>query len=150
MPNKTKSIMLTVAACMVLVACGGGEDPLLERYTPLSMENSGDLTVNGYLWQASLDTLSFMPMASTDGAGGVIVTDWYTHPSTPGERTKVRVDIKDPRLRSDALQVSVTRQAQDQLGNWINVPVQQSTVAGIEDAILIQARQIRLRNVTSE
>ena len=150
MPKKTFSILLTVAASLALVACGGDEDPLLERYTPLSMEGAESFAANGYLWQASLDTLAFMPMNSTDGAGGVIITDWYTHPSSPYERTKVRVDIKDPRLRSDALKVTVNRQTQDQSGNWIDVPVQQSTVAGIEDAILIQARQIRLRNVTSE
>ena len=36
--------------------------------------------VNAYLWRASLDTLSFMPLVQTDSNGGVIVTDWFVPP----------------------------------------------------------------------
>ena len=151
MPNKIVFFNATLASTLALASCGGGSsDELLERYTPLSMEESADMQVNGYLWQAALDTLSFMPLQSTDAAGGVISTDWYAHPSSPNERTKVKVDIKDPRLRADALKVSVTRQVRNQTGDWVNVPVQQTTVASLEDAILIQARQIRIRTVTTE
>lgn len=42
--------------------------------------------VNSFLWRASLDTLSFMPLNSADPFGGVIITDWYTPPESPDER----------------------------------------------------------------
>ena len=41
------------------------------------------LGVNSFLWRASLDTLSFMPLASADPFGGVIITDWYAPPDAP-------------------------------------------------------------------
>ena len=46
----------------------------------------GALGVNAYLWRGALDTLSFMPLASADPFGGVIITDWYT-PAVRERRT---------------------------------------------------------------
>ena len=51
------------------------------------------LGVNAYLWRASLDTVSFMPITSADPFGGTIVTDWYTSPTAPGERYRLNVYI---------------------------------------------------------
>jgi hypothetical protein len=65
--------------------------------------------VNSFLWRASLDTLNFMPLASADPFGGVIITDWYSDPTTPAERFKATVYILDTRLRADALNVSIFR-----------------------------------------
>ena len=73
--------------------------------------------VNAYLWRATLDALSFMPMAQTDSNGGVVVTDWYTDPNTPTERMKVTVSILDQDLRADALRGSLAFQAQPSLRN---------------------------------
>src|SRR5262245_16253262 len=49
--------------------------------------------VNSFLWRASLDTVSFMPLVSADPFGGVIITDWYSPPQSPSERFKVNVYI---------------------------------------------------------
>ena len=56
------------------------------------------IAVNSYLWRASLDTISFMPLASADPFGGVIITDWYSPPETPSERFKINVFILDRAL----------------------------------------------------
>ena len=133
---------------LLLSACGGGSsDEVADRYRPIDLTNAQTFQVNGYLWQAALDTLSFIPLASTDATGGVIITDWYSHPSAPNERSKVRVAIKDSKLRADALGVSVNRQVRGTQGNWVDAPVQQTTIAGLEDAILTRARQIRINTV---
>ena len=29
------------------------------------------------LWRATLDTLDFMPLASANYSGGIVITDWY-------------------------------------------------------------------------
>ena len=81
------------------------------------------LGVNSYLWRAALDTVSFMPLASADPFGGVILTDWYEAPETPGERTKLNVFILDRQLRSDAIQVKVFRQTKRKNGNWEDAAV---------------------------
>ena len=99
--------------------------------------------VNSYLWRASLDTLNFMPLASADPFGGVIITDWYSDPTTPTERFKATVYILDTRLRADALNVSIFRQTQVN-GAWTDASVDPDTEIQIENAILTRARQLRL------
>ena len=108
----------------------------------LPPSNVTAIGVNAYLWRASLDALSFMPLLTTDSAGGVIVTDWYENPGNPGERMKVTVAILDKDLRSDALRVSASRQV-SQNGVWADAPVQAATVQRLEDVILTKARDLR-------
>ena len=98
--------------------------------------------VNSYLWRASLETLSFMPLTQADSAGGVIVTDWYANPQNPNERVKVSVSILDQDLRADALRVAASREVL-QGGTWIAAPVQAATVQKLEDIILTKARDLR-------
>jgi hypothetical protein len=102
--------------------------------------------VNSYLWRASLDTLNFMPLASADPFGGVIITDWYSAPTTPNERFKATVYILDTRLRADALNVSIFRQVNAN-GAWSDATVDPDTEIQIENAILQRARELRLSNV---
>jgi Domain of unknown function (DUF3576) len=102
--------------------------------------------VNAYLWRASLDTLNFMPLASADPFGGVIITDWYSAPTTPNERFKATVYILDTRLRADALNVSIFRQTNTN-GQWADASVDPDTEIQIENAILQRARELRLSNV---
>jgi hypothetical protein len=96
--------------------------------------------VNGFLWRASLDTISFMPIISADPFGGVIITDWY---SAPDERTKLNVFIRDRDLRADGVKVSVFRQIRSE-GDWRDASVAPATAGSLENAILTRARQIRL------
>jgi hypothetical protein len=125
-----------LAGC--LAACGGGERPGAD----LAASQVTSIGVNSYLWRASLDTLSFMPLAQADSAGGVIVTDWYANPAKPDERVKVTVSILDQDLRADALKVAASRQVM-QAGTWVDAPVQAATVQKLEDIILTRARDLR-------
>ena len=101
------------------------------------------ITVNSFLWRASLDTVSFMPLSNVDPFGGVILTDWYSDPSTPNERYKLNVFVIGSQLRSDAIRVSAFQQKQSK-GEWRDMSVDSSIATKIEDAILTRARQIRV------
>jgi hypothetical protein len=103
--------------------------------------------VNAYLWRASLDTLAFMPLASADPYGGVIITDWYTNPEKPDERFKATVYILDTRLRADGLTVTVFKQVKGADGNWAESSSSNQTQVDIENSILTRARQLRLSNI---
>ncbi len=105
-------------------------------------ENAG-IGVNSFLWRATLDTVSFMPLASADPFGGVILTDWYADPTAPNERTKAQVYVTSRELRADALKANVFRQVADGRGNWRDAPVAADSGKKLEDAILTRARQIR-------
>ena len=113
----------------------------LDRTVEINPEGIG---VNGFLWRASLDTLSFMPLSEVDPFGGVIITDWYANPEMTTERFKITVYILDTRLRADALAVNVFRQVREEGGDWIDAQASTQTGYEIENAILTRARQLRI------
>lgn len=112
--------------------------------------DSGRIGVNTYLWRASLDTVSFMPVLSVDPFGGVIITDWHSTPAAPNERFKLNVYILGRALRADGIKVATFRQVQDQPGVWTDAPMARNTNTKIEDAILTRARQLRYQNIQQE
>ncbi len=116
---------------------GGGDSD--DASTP----GMAQLGVNSYLWRATLDTLNFMPLASADPVGGIIISDWYAAPEKPDERVKVDVYILDKRLRADALRVTVFRQVRNAAG-WADASVNPDTGVKLENAILSRARELRL------
>lgn len=119
---------------------GGGEDTA--KQADIAASRVTTIGVNTYLWRASLDTLSFMPLIQADANGGVIVTDWYANPASPDERVKLTVSILDQDLRADALRVAASRQTL-QAGNWVDAPVKAATVQKLEEIILTRARDLR-------
>jgi hypothetical protein len=106
-------------------------------------ENAG-LGVNAYLWRASLDTVSFMPLATIDPLGGVIITDWYANPQVPNERFKMTVYILDKRLRADGVKVAVFRQVRSGTKDWVDAATNPETATKLENAILTRARQFKV------
>lgn len=108
----------------------------------------GGLGVNAYLWRGTLDTLSFMPLASADPFGGVIITDWYTPPASNGERFKATAYILGRELRSDGLRISIFRQVL-QNGQWVDAAVSPVTVGDIENKVLSRARELREQSMAN-
>ena len=108
------------------------------------------LGVNAYLWRATLDTVSIWPLASADAQGGVVLTDWYAPPQTPGERLKLNVYILDRALRADGVRVAVFRQVRAANGDWQEAAVQPETATRLEDAILMRARQMRNQSASGQ
>jgi hypothetical protein len=105
---------------------------------------SGGIGVNAYLWRGALETINFMPLASADPFGGLIITDWYQPAGLTDERLKVHVLILDRSLRADGVKVSVFRQMRDGRGDWVDEPVDPTTVTALEDKILTKARELRI------
>lgn len=135
---------LGVAGCShIMHPLGGGNGP--KQVT--NPDSAASIGVNGYLWRATLDTLSFMPLASADPYGGVVITDWYINPEKPDERFKCTVYILDARLRADGLNVAVFKQNKNAAGDWIDAPSASQTETDIENSILTRARQLRLSNI---
>jgi len=124
-------------------------DTLANLFSSGSESDSGSgaqIGVNALLWRASLDTVSFMPLASADPFGGVIITDWYSDPATPKERFKATVYILDRRLRADAVRVSLFRQEKHG-DRWVDAAASPEAQRQLEDQILTRARQMRIAQV---
>lgn len=108
-----------------LTACGGPAP------TPRGAEN---VAVNRYLWTASLDVLSFLPVEVADPFTGVISTGYGTPPGT-SRAYRATIQVTDPAL--DARSLNVALQSR-------NGPVALETQEAVKDAILARARQLRI------
>lgn len=178
MAGSRRSSAICVAALLALAACGSdvpveyeyptkGADglPTYEKQESLVGPSGLDLfslgqggnegqgggsgvAVNAFLWRASLDTLSFLPLASADPFGGVIITDWYNPPESPNERFKITVYILDRALRSDGIRANVFRQVRASNGEWRDAAVDEGLGKDLENTILTRARQIRIQRVS--
>ena len=131
----------TAAALLILTVFSAGcaRSVAPTRLAPSRMTALG---VNSYLWRAAIDTVSFAPLLQANASSGVIITDWYTNPRSPGERVKLTVSTLDQDLRADALRVAASRQV-NQNGAWVDAPVQAATVQKLEEIILTRARDLR-------
>ena len=114
-----------------------------------SKNNNGGpgIAVNAYLWRASLDTLSFMPLLSADPFGGVIITDWYSTSEKPKEKFKIVAYILDKSLRVDAIKIAVFKKVKNENGEWIDHKSNKILKNKVEDAILTKARKIKIQSL---
>jgi hypothetical protein len=133
---------------LALFGCGSPSSDFVDMDTGTTgVAGHRTLGVNAYLWQASLDTLSFLRLASADPFGGVIISDWYAPPGSFAERLKVTVYIMDRALRDDGLKVVVFRQTRNG-ADWQWAQASPDTARKLEDAILTRARELRFARST--
>ncbi|MGD9864459.1 MAG: DUF3576 domain-containing protein [Pseudodonghicola sp.] len=163
--NTPTRVLLILTLCLATAACGnkrglggikvGGESPAggqiahNRESAPMNYERSSiwdlfgpnksdsKVQVNRYLWAASLDVLSFLPVQSVDPFTGVIVTGYGTPPGG-GRAYRATVHISDPALDARSLNVSLQTQG--------GRAVSPATARAVEDAILTRARQLRVRD----
>ncbi|MDE4304933.1 DUF3576 domain-containing protein [Phaeobacter gallaeciensis] len=153
--HKIFQATLIGALCLSVAACGGrGKDRPTNTSVAQEFNNDVDaaksdkssiwdvfggkpdqkVQVNRYLWNASIDVLSFLPVQSVDPFTGVIITGYGTPPGG-GRSYRATVHIKDPALDARSLNVSLHSKGG---------PVSASTTRAVEDAILSRARQLRI------
>ena len=136
--------LITIATVFISGCSLFGNDAVVESG---SIEDKTTmLGFNGYLWRASLDTTANFPIASVNANTGVIISDWMIDPDSVTERVKITVYILDAGLRADAVQVAVHRQELKD-GQWIDATVRANTALRLEEAILTQARELRIRSI---
>lgn len=100
-------------------------------------ESDVGTNVNRYLWNASLDALSFLPVETVDPFTGVIATGYGTPPGG-GRAYRATIYISDPALDARSLKVAIQTRG--------GGPVSAQTVRAVEDAILTRARELRVRD----
>ena len=92
------------------------------------------------LWRATLDTLDFMPLASANYSGGIVITDWYSENNSPNESVKISVRFLTNEIRSDALDINVyLKKCSDNLSNCSISKNNNDLVADLNLSILKKA-----------
>ena len=94
------------------------------------------LKVNRYIWKASLEILSFLPIEGADPFSGIITTGWGKPPGTSTEY-RATVYIQDPSLDARSLKVTLFKKSG---------AVDPKIIRTIENAILSRARQLRIND----
>ena len=99
------------------------------------------------LWRASLDVIDFMPLASVNYSGGIIITDWYSNETSQNESIKITIRFLTNEIRSDALSIKVfTRKCKDSLINCKYIESNKSLVAELKKEILKRATKFQLED----
>jgi len=98
-------------------------------------DSDTSVSVNKYLWSASLEVLNFLPVQSVDPYTGVIVTGYGTPPGG-SQSYRATVLIDDPALDARSLNIAL----QTSGGRAVNA----ATSRAVEDAILSRAREMRI------
>lgn len=146
----TRLLATLAAACLILSSCGNktnpnntdlftgdalpsSEDTLLGVFTNYDDPNV-TLEVNRYIWSATLEVLSFMPVEAADPFSGVIVFGYGTPPGG-GTSYRATVHVKDPALDARSLNLALANRSG---------PAAPDTVRAVENAILTRARQLRV------
>ena len=99
------------------------------------------------LWRASLDVIDFMPLASVNYSGGIIITDWYSNEQNQNESIKITIRFLTNEIRSDALNIKVfTRKCKDSLINCKYFESNKSLIAELKKEILKRATKFQLED----
>ena len=97
------------------------------------------------LWRASLDVIDFMPLASVNYSGGIIITDWYTNERSQNESIKITIRFLTNEIRSDALNIKIfTRKCKESLINCKYIEPNKSLVAELKKEILKRATNYQI------
>ena len=130
----TKNLKNNSKACITVSRSKDNED---------KQTSSVGILVNPLLWKASIETISFMPLSSTDPFAGVIITDWYTVETSQGERCKLNIFINGKDLKTDNLKVSSFCQTLKN-NQWVNLPSKNEESTKLENVILNKAKKLKL------
>jgi hypothetical protein len=145
-PTPTQATLNTPESVMLPPQQANGSTATLFTFgknsTSTSTPQGTGIQVNAYIWRATLDTLSFMPLVSADPFGGVVITDWYSPPATPNERFKANAYILSSQMDANAIKISLFHQIL-QNGQWQDADVDPNTVSGLEDRILARAADLK-------
>ena len=105
-----------------------------------------EFSTSNVLWRASLKTLDFIPLATVDYSGGMIITDWYSEGKSNKEQIKIQIRFFSTELRSDSIQVISYKKICTTNNECSNVVGNENFNREIKDLIINAARQIKIED----
>ena len=98
------------------------------------------------LWRASLDVIDFMPLASVNYSGGIIITDWYSNDKDTNETLKISIRFLTNEIRSDALDIKIFTKSCDKQNNCVTSEMSGNLITELRKEILKRAVQYKEEN----
>ena len=106
-----------------------------------------EFSTSNVLWRASLKTLDFIPLATVDYSGGIIITDWYSEGKSNKEQIKIQIRFFSTELRSESVQVVSYKKICESNNECSNLAGNENFNKEIKDLIINSARQIRIEEI---
>tara|TARA_B100001057_G_scaffold231341_1_gene231594 strand:- start:4147 stop:4734 length:588 start_codon:yes stop_codon:yes gene_type:complete len=162
-----KKITLLLLISLFLKSCGGGffkrsdvkDNPINDQEKREKnikegkgitigggRKNSGnfDFATSNEMWRATIDILDFVPLATADYGGGVIITDWYSENMDSTESIKIMVNFLSNEIRADGLKIKVYKKICDNNNLKCNTQLMSSSLENeIKLAVLKKAAQLQ-------
>lgn len=103
-----------------------------------------EFATSNEMWRATIDILDFVPLASADYGGGIVITDWYTD-NNDNNPLKIMVQFLSNEVRADGLKVVVyNKVCKDSNSTNCKTEINQSDISQeIKLAILKKASAIK-------
>lgn len=129
-------------------AQGGG------LFGDINRQKSSNQTVNfatsNVLWRATIKSLDFLPLMSSDYLGGIIIYDWYSDANNPREQIKVTVKFLSNELRSDSIKITAHKKICDSTNKCSNSTLDEKFVDTIKENIIASARSLKIEEAKKE
>ena len=155
-PHRPARILAVLLATAILGACSSlnpfssesdesasNQDVKPQAVTAEGSAGTAGTPANQFMWQATLETVGFMPLELVDDTQGKISTDWYIPPGAPLERFRVDVAFSSRALRAESIDIQVERQELRDSGNWFDASVSPAVSNNMIDSILARALVLR-------
>jgi len=102
------------------------------------------------LWRATLKSLDFLPLISSDYSGGILIYDWYSQTNNPKEQIKISVQFLNNELRSDSIKITAHKRICENVDKCSNLVVEQKFVDTVKDNIISVARSLKIEEAKKE
>tara|TARA_B100001121_G_scaffold218973_1_gene192264 strand:- start:6517 stop:7113 length:597 start_codon:yes stop_codon:yes gene_type:complete len=102
-----------------------------------------DFATSNEMWRASLEILDFVPLATVDYSGGVIITDWYSDDLNSNETIKIIVNFLSNEIRADGLKIKIYKKFCNENQKCKTQPLNSKINTEIKLAILKKAAQLK-------
>ena len=120
------------------------KNPITLFKDPKDKNTNFEFGTSNVLWRASLKTLDFIPLATVDYSGGIIITDWYSEGKLTKEQIKIQIRFVSTELRSESIQVISYKKICETNNECLNIAGNENFNREIKDLIINTARQIRI------
>jgi hypothetical protein len=117
-------------------------------------QKSSNQTVNfgnaNVLWRATLKSLDFLPLISSDYSGGILIYDWYSQNNNSKEQIKISIQFLSNELRSDSFKIIAHKRICENIDKCSNLIVDQKFADTVKENIITVARSLKIEEAKKE
>jgi len=117
-------------------------------------QKNSNQTVNfgnaNVLWRATLKSLDFLPLISSDYSGGILIYDWYAQNNNSKEQIKISIQFLSNELRSDSIKITAHKRICENTDKCSNLIVDQKFADAVKENIITVARSLKIEEAKKE